>query len=334
MIELDGTENKNKLGANAILAVSLAVAAAAANSASLPLYRYLGGTSAVTLPVPLMNVINGGAHADNAVDVQEFMVVPHGFDTFSDALRAGCEIYQTLRKVVKGHGYATNVGDEGGFAPALKSNAEALQLIAEAIAASGYQPGEQVSIALDVAANEFYKDGTYHLESTGETLTSAELQQFYDDMCTKYPIISIEDPLFEDDLTNWQAFSASHGSKLQIVGDDFLVTNTKRLSRAINERACNSILVKLNQIGTLSETLDCIRMAQLAGLKAIISHRSGETEDTTIAHLAVAVAAGQIKTGAPCRSDRVAKYNELLRIEEQLGGSARFAGREGVTGRL
>jgi enolase len=334
LLSLDGTENKSHYGANAILAVSLALAKAAAESSSLPLYRYLGGADAVTLPVPLMNVINGGAHADNAVDIQEFMIVPFGFDTFADALRAGCEIYHVLKKVVKAHGYATNVGDEGGFAPALKSNGEALELIVEAIGAAGYAPGKQVAIALDCAASEFYHEGGYTFENAGENLPSSALLQFYSGMRERYPIFSIEDPLAEDDWENWCAFTANHGGQMQIVGDDLLVTNPARLHRAITERACNSILIKLNQIGSLSETLDCIRLAQRSSFTTIISHRSGETEDTTIAHLAVAVGAGQIKTGAPCRTDRVAKYNELLRIEHELGSSARFAGSDVVAGRL
>jgi enolase len=334
LLDLDGTENKSHLGANAVLAVSLAVARAAAEAASLPLYRYLGGADACVLPVPLMNVINGGVHADNAVDIQEFMVAPYGFPSFAEALRAGCEIYHVLKKVVKAHGYATNVGDEGGFAPALKSNGEALELIVEAIGAAGYTPGKQVAIALDCAASEFCHEGGYTFENSGEKLPAEALSKFYAGLRERYPIFSIEDPLAEDDWENWSAYTAQHGGAQQIVGDDLLVTNPARLHRAIDERACNSILIKLNQIGSLTETLDCIRLAQRNGLTTIISHRSGETEDTTIAHLAVAVGSGQIKTGAPCRTDRVAKYNELLRIEQELGASARFAGAEVVAGRL
>jgi enolase len=326
LLELDGSENKANLGANAILAVSLAAAHAAAASCGLPLYRYLGGADAHLLPVPQMNVINGGQHGDNAVDIQEFMIVPAGFDCFRDALRAGCEIYQALKSVVKKHGYVTNVGDEGGFAPALKSNGEALELIAEAIKAAGYSLGEQVLLALDCAASEFYSDGKYVLESTGENLSSAQLIEFYAKLRHDYPVFSIEDPLAEDDWASFAAMTAASGQECQIVGDDLLVTNPTRLQRAISERACNSILIKLNQIGTLTETMDCIRLAQRNGMTAIISHRSGETEDTTIAHLAVATGAGQIKTGAPCRTDRVAKYNELLRIEDELGVSASYGG--------
>jgi enolase len=326
LLELDGTPNKSKLGANATLAVSLAVARAAADDAGVPLYQFLGGVEGRTLPVPLMNVINGGAHADNAVDIQEFMIAPHGFETFSDALRAGTEVYWALKKIVKSHGYTTNVGDEGGFAPALKSNGEAVALIVEGIVAAGFKPGEQIAIALDCAASEFSTDGGYRFEGQAETLPSSALMTFYAGLCERYPIFSIEDPLAEDDWDAWTKFTAAHGQQLQIVGDDLLVTNPTRLRQAIQTKACNSILVKLNQIGTLSETLNCIYQGRRAGFTPIISHRSGETEDTTIAHLAVAINAGQIKTGAPCRTDRVAKYNELLRIERSLGRSARFAG--------
>jgi enolase len=334
MIDLDGTPNKSELGANAILAVSLAVAHAAAASCQLPLYRYLGGADATTLPVPMMNVINGGKHGDNAVDIQEFMIVPFGFETFRDCLRAGCEIYQTLKSVVKKHKYVTNVGDEGGFAPALGSDAEALALIAEAVESAGYKLGEQVCFALDCAASEFYKDGKYELEGSGKSFAGPEIIDFYAKLREKYPIFSIEDPLSEDDWGAWAAMNQKMGGNLQLVGDDLLVTNPERLQQAIEKKSCNSILIKLNQIGTMSETLDCIRLAHKNGFSAIISHRSGETEDTTIAHLSVAVGAGQIKTGAPCRTDRVAKYNELLRIEEELGVSARFAGRNAVAGKL
>jgi enolase len=328
LLELDGTPNKGKLGANAMLAVSLAVARAAADDSEVPLYQYLGGVEGRTLPVPLMNVINGGAHADNAVDIQEFMIAPHGFETFSDALRAGTEVYWALKKIVKSHGYTTNVGDEGGFAPALKSNGEAVALIVEGITAAGYEPGKQIAIALDCAASEFYSEGGYRFENQAELLPSSALLQFYAGLRERYPIFSIEDPLAEDDWEGWTTFTAGHGGRLQIVGDDLLVTNPKRLRQAIDSKACNSILVKVNQIGTLSETLDCIHLAREAGFTAIISHRSGETEDTTISHLVVAVNAGQIKCGAPCRTDRVAKYNELLRIERSLGRNARFAGSE------
>ena len=334
MLDLDGTQSKRELGANAILAVSLAVAHAAAASCQLPLYRYLGGADACMLPVPMMNVINGGAHGDNAVDIQEFMVVPFGFDSFRDCLRAGCEIYQTLKSVVKKHKYVTNVGDEGGFAPALGSDSEALALIAEAVEGAGYKLGEQVCFALDCAASEFHKDGKYVLEGNGQSFDGSGIIEFYAKLREQYPIFSIEDPLGEDDWDTWSQMNQRMGGNLQLVGDDLLVTNPQRLQQAIDQKSCNSILIKLNQIGTLSETLDCIRLAHKNGFSTIISHRSGETEDTTIAHLAVAVGAGQIKTGAPCRTDRVAKYNELLRIEDELGLSARFAGQDVVSGKL
>lgn len=327
MIDLDASDTKSKLGANAILAVSLAVAHAAANSCGLPLYRYLGGAGVSVLPVPLMNVVNGGKHGDNTVDIQEFMIAPLGFNSFAEALRCGCEVYQTLKKVVKQHGYVTNVGDEGGFAPALKSDEEALTLITEAISLAGYKPGEQVYLALDCAASEFYTAGRYALEGSGKAFSSPEIIEFYAQLRERFPIFSIEDPLAEDDWLSWAQMTGQLGGKCQIVGDDLLVTNPKYLQRAITERSCNSILIKLNQIGTLTETLDCIGLAQRNGFTTVISHRSGETEDTSIAHLAVAMGAGQIKTGAPCRTDRVAKYNELLRIEEELGGSASYAGR-------
>ncbi|MCB1220886.1 MAG: phosphopyruvate hydratase [Planctomycetales bacterium] len=334
LLELDGTPDKSRLGANAILAVSLATAHAAAESCQMPLYRYIGGTNGCTLPVPLMNVINGGAHGDNDVDIQEFMIVPFGFDSFSEALRCGCEIYQTLKGVTKSRGYVTNVGDEGGFAPALKSDEEALQLISEAVEKAGYKLGEQVCFALDCAASEFFMDGKYLLKGSGMSLDSAGMRQFYVDLRKKYPIFSIEDPLHEDDWEGWQAFTAEQGAALQIVGDDLLVTNPLRLRQAIDNKACNSILIKLNQIGSLTETLDCISMAHNASFTSITSHRSGETEDTTIAHLAVATNSGMIKTGAPCRTDRVAKYNELLRIEDELGSAAVYGGRRVVAGRL
>lgn len=326
LIELDGTPSKSHLGANAILAVSLAVAHAAAESCGLPLYRYIGGTNSFTIPVPLMNVINGGAHGDNDVDIQEFMVVPFGFESFREALRCGCEIYQTLKGVVKQHGYATNVGDEGGFAPALKSDEEALKIISEAVEKAGYRLGEQVCFALDCAASEFYENGKYTLTGSGQEFDSAGMRSFYAGLRKKYPIFSIEDPLDEDDWQGWADMTAEQGSELQIVGDDLLVTNPLRLQQAIADRSCNSILIKLNQIGSLSETLDCINMAHRAGFSSIISHRSGETEDTTISHLSVAVNSGMIKTGAPCRTDRVAKYNELLRIEDELGDACTYGG--------
>lgn len=334
MLRMDATPNKSNLGANAILGVSLAVAKAAAAHTRQPLYRYLGGTNAVTLPVPLMNVLNGGAHADNGLQIQEFMIVPFGFETFRQALRAGCEIYQILKKVLKDKGHATNVGDEGGFAPGLNSNEEALSLIAEAVEQSEYELGKQVAFAMDCAASEFYFDGRYKLNTGSEPLSADATVAEYERLRGLYPIFSIEDPLAEDDWTGWAGMTARLGSNLQIVGDDLLVTNPVRLRQGIEAKACNSILIKFNQIGTLSETLDTIGLAQRHGFSTIISHRSGETEDTTIAHLAVAVNAGQIKTGAPCRTDRVAKYNELIRIEERLGAAARFAGAGAVAGRL
>ncbi len=334
MIELDGSETKSSLGANAILAVSMATAQAAASVSGLPLYRYLGGADAVSLPVPQLNVINGGKHGDNLVDIQEFMLVPFGFETFRDALRAGCETYHALKAVLKDAGYVTNVGDEGGFAPALKSDAEALELLSNAVERAGYKPGEQICFALDCAASEFYHDGTYTMEASGQSLSSDELISFYERVRQQFPIFSIEDPLDEDDWDAWTRMTARLGDKTQIVGDDLLVTNPVRLRRAISESACNSILIKLNQIGTVSETLDTIRLAHKAGFTTVISHRSGETEDTMIAHLAVAVGAGQLKSGAPCRTDRLAKYNELLRIEEELGGAAVFSGKDVVRGSL
>ncbi len=334
MLRMDSTPNKSNLGANAILGVSLAVAKAAASHTRQPLYRYLGGTNAVTLPVPLMNVLNGGAHADNGLQIQEFMVVPFGFETFRQALRAGCEIYQILKKVLKEKGHATNVGDEGGFAPGLSSNEEALELIAEAVDRSDYTLGKDIALALDCAASEFFFDGRYKLSSESEPLTASAAIAEYERLRGRYPIFSIEDPLAEDDWDNWAAMRSQLGSRMQIVGDDLLVTNPERLQKGIETQACNSILIKFNQIGTLSETLDTIGLAQRHGFTTIISHRSGETEDTTIAHLAVAVNAGQIKTGAPCRTDRVAKYNELIRIEERLGAAGRYAGASAVAGRL
>ena len=325
MIELDGTGNKERLGANAILGVSLAVAKAAAESAGLPLYRYVGGPNAHTLPVPLMNIINGGAHADTGVDIQEFMAVPLGAETFSEALRWGAETYHSLKSLLKQKGLNTALGDEGGFAPDLPSNAIALDLILEAVSNAGFTPGKDIALALDVASTEFFKNGKYTFE--GKDRTAAEMSSYYADLAANYPLVSIEDPLAEDDWQGWQHLTTELGDKLQLVGDDLFVTNPARLADGIDKKAGNSILVKVNQIGTLTETLDAVSMAQRAGYTAILSHRSGETEDTTIADLAVATDCGQIKTGAPARSDRVAKYNQLLRIEEELGAAATYAGR-------
>ena len=327
LLGLDGTPNKSELGANAILGVSLAVAKAAAQSVELPLYRYLGGVRARTLPVPMMNILNGGAHTGwQSTDFQEFMVMPVGASRFCEALRWGAEIYQSLKKVLKAKGYSTNVGDEGGFAPSLKNDEEAIESILEAIQAAGYQAGEQVLIALDPAASELWEDGKYNLRIQGKTLTSDQMVALWQDWVDRYPIISIEDGLAEDDWDGFAALTAAVGDRVQIMGDDLLVTNVERLEKAIQLKAANSILIKLNQIGSLSETLAAIEMAHRAGWTAVVSHRSGETEDTTIADLSVAVNAGQIKTGAPCRSDRVAKYNQLLRIEEELGESAVYPG--------
>ena len=327
LAELDGTPNKGRLGANAILGASMAVAHAAAKYSGSPLYRYIGGPLARTLPVPLMNILNGGAHADNNVDIQEFMVAPVGFDSFAEGLRAGTEIYHHLKAVLKARGLSTAVGDEGGFAPNLPSNRAALEIIAEAIASAGYTLGEQIVLALDVAASEFYKDGAYVLAGEGRTLSPAEMVAFYADLAKDLPLFSIEDGLAEDDWAGWALLTETLGGTLQLVGDDLFVTNTTRLARGITERSANSILVKVNQIGSLTETLEAVEMAHRAGFTSVMSHRSGETEDVTIADLSVACACGQIKTGAPCRSDRVAKYNQLLRIEEQLGQAARYAGR-------
>ncbi len=326
MIEMDGTPNKSNLGANAILGVSLAVAKAAANALGIPLYAYLGGPRAHALPVPMMNILNGGKHASDSTDLQEFMVMPAGAPSFSEALRWGAEIYHSLKAVLKSKGYNTNVGDEGGFAPSLSSNAEAIELILEAIERAGYVPGEDVFIALDPAASEIYTDGKYVLRKEGRTLSGPEMVDFYAEWVEQYPIISIEDGLAEDDWETWQLMQQRLGDRIQIVGDDLLVTNVERLNQAIELNACNSILIKLNQIGTLTETLAAIERAQKANWTTVVSHRSGETEDTTIAHLAVSTNAGQIKTGAPARSDRVAKYNELLRIEERLGEAAAYLG--------
>lgn len=326
LIGLDGTPNKGRLGANAILGVSLAVAKAAADVLGLPLYRYIGGVSARTLPVPMMNILNGGKHAVGSTDLQEFMVMPVGAESFAEALRWGAETYHSLKRVLKGRGYNTNVGDEGGFAPSLGSNEEAIEVIVEAVEKAGYRPGEDIYIALDPAASEIYEDGQYHLKKENRVLSGQEMVAFYEDWVSKYPIISIEDGLAEDDWESWKLLTARLGDRVQIVGDDLLVTNVERVRRAIQERAANSLLCKVNQIGTLTEAIAAVTMAQRAGWTAVVSHRSGETEDVTIAELVVALNAGQIKTGAPCRSDRVAKYNQLLRIEEELGETAVYPG--------
>ncbi len=328
MIDLDGSANKSNLGANAILGVSLATAKAAASALELPLYRYLGGPMSNVLPVPLMNVINGGAHADNNVDIQEFMIVPHGAPSFSEALRWGAEVFMALSQVLKAKNLLTGVGDEGGFAPNLGSNQEALELLVSAIEKAGFKPGTEVALALDVAASEFYKDGQYTYDGTAHSPT--ELIDYLAGLSSQYPIISIEDPLHEEDWAHWQLLTQKLGERVQIVGDDLFVTNAVRLRRGIQERAANSILIKLNQIGTLSETLETIDLGMRNGYKSVISHRSGETEDTTIADLAVATRAGQIKTGSLCRSERVAKYNRLLRIEDELGDFAVYAGAAGL----
>ncbi|MBZ8132342.1 phosphopyruvate hydratase [Afifella sp. IM 167] len=327
MIGLDGTENKGRLGANAILGVSLAIAKAAAATRELPLYRYVGGVSARTLPVPMMNIVNGGAHADNPIDFQEFMIMPVGADRFSDALRMGAEIFHKLKSLLGEAGHNTNVGDEGGFAPGLASTDEALGFIMKAMEAAGYKPGEEVYIALDPASSEFFKDGKYVLEGEGRTLDSDEMADYYADLVSRYPIVSIEDGMAEDDWDGWKILTDKIGSKCQLVGDDLFVTNVKRLKRGIDEGIANSILVKVNQIGSLTETLETVEMAQFAGYTAVMSHRSGETEDSTIADLAVATNCGRIKTGSLARADRTAKYNQLLRIEEELGPSAFYAGR-------
>ena len=325
MRDLDGTENKSKLGANAILGVSMAVARAAAESADLPLFRYVGGPNAHVLPVPMMNILNGGAHADSGVDVQEFMIAPIGAETFSEALRVGAEVYHTLKKVIKDKGLSTGLGDEGGFAPSVDSTKAALDLIVEAIEKAGFKVGEDVALALDVASSEFFKDGKYHFE--GGEHTAEEMAKVYEDLIEEYPIVSIEDPLQEDDWEGYTTLTAAIGDKVQIVGDDFFVTNPARLAEGIEKKAANALLVKVNQIGTLTETFDAVEMAHRAGYRTMMSHRSGETEDTTIADLAVALSCGQIKTGAPARSERVAKYNQLLRIEQELGDAAVYAGR-------
>ncbi|WP_339147775.1 MULTISPECIES: phosphopyruvate hydratase [unclassified Sutcliffiella] len=328
LIDLDGTENKGKLGANAILGVSMAVARAGADFLQIPLYQHLGGFNSKTLPVPMMNIINGGEHADNNVDIQEFMVMPVGAENFKEALRMGAEIFHALKSVLSAKGLNTAVGDEGGFAPNLGSNEEALQTIIEAIEKAGYKPGEQVMLAMDAAASEFYnkEDGKYHLKGEGVVYTSAEMVDFYEKMADKYPIISIEDGLDENDWEGFKLLTERIGNKVQLVGDDLFVTNTKKLAEGIERKIGNSILIKVNQIGTLTETFEAIEMAKRAGYTAVISHRSGETEDSTIADIAVATNAGQIKTGAPSRTDRVAKYNQLLRIEDQLGDTARYDG--------
>jgi len=326
MIELDGTPNKGNLGANAILGVSIAVAKAAAAALGQPLYQYLGGINAKELPVPMMNILNGGQHADNNVDIQEFMVMPVGASSFAEALRTCSEIYHTLKKVLKDKGLSTSVGDEGGFAPNLASTDEVLKVIVEAIEKAGYKPGQDVMLALDSAASEFYKDGKYNMEGEGVVRTSAEMVEYYSALVDKYPIISIEDAMAEDDWTGFKMLTDRLGKKVQIVGDDLFVTNVKRLEKGIAEETANSILVKVNQIGSLTETFDTIEMAKRAGYTCVISHRSGETEDSTIADICVAVNAGQIKTGAPARSDRVAKYNQLLRIEEELDDTAEYPG--------
>ncbi|WIM67063.1 phosphopyruvate hydratase [Corynebacterium breve] len=325
MIDLDGTENKSRLGANAILGVSMAVAKAAAESAGLPLYRYVGGPNAHVLPVPMMNIVNGGEHADSGVDVQEFMIAPIGAETFSEALRMGAEVYHNLKKVIGDRGLSTGLGDEGGFAPSVDSTKEALDLILEAIKKSGYEPGKDVALALDVASSEFFEDGKYNFE--GGQLSTDEMIKVYEGLVAEYPIVSIEDPLDEDDWDGYVKMTELLGDKIQIVGDDFFVTNPKRLAEGIEKKAANALLVKVNQIGTLTETFDAVDMAHRAGYRCMMSHRSGETEDTTIADLAVALGCGQIKTGAPARSERVAKYNQLLRIEQELGDAAVYAGK-------
>ena len=324
MIELDGTENKSRLGANAILGVSLAVAKAAAEEAGQPLYTYIGGVNAHLLPVPMMNIINGGAHADNPIDIQEFMIVPDGASSIADAVRMGAEVFHALKKALQDAGHNTNVGDEGGFAPGLSSTDDALGFIMKAIEAAGYKPGEDISLALDAASSEFYKDGKYELADEGKSLDAAGMCAYYADLVARFPITSIEDGLAEDDWDGWKLMTETLGSKIQLVGDDLFVTNPKRLKKGIDDGIANSILIKVNQIGTLSETLEAIEMAHKAGYTAVISHRSGETEDTTIADIAVATNAGQIKTGSLSRSDRLAKYNQLIRIEELLGPVARY----------
>ena len=328
MIELDGTENKGRLGANAILGVSLAAAKAAADARGLPLYRYVGGVSAHVLPVPMMNIINGGEHADNPIDFQEFMIVPVGADSVAEAVRYGSEIFHTLKKMLHDKGLATGVGDEGGFAPDIANTTDALDFIMRAIEGAGYTPGDDVMLALDPASTEFFKDGRYHISAEGKVLSPHEMAAYYGDLVAKYPIFSIEDGMAEDDFEGWKAITDLLGDKIQLVGDDLFVTNPKRLKQGIDQGIANSILIKVNQIGTLTETLEAVSMAQRASYSAVMSHRSGETEDATIADLAVATNCGQIKTGSLARSDRLAKYNQLIRIEEELGGAARYAGRD------
>ncbi len=330
MIELDGTPNKSRLGANAILAVSLAVAKAAAEDAGLPLYRYIGGVHARTLPVPMMNIVNGGAHADNPIDVQEFMIMPVGADTFADALRAGAEVFHCLKRLLADTGHSTNVGDEGGFAPSLKGSEKALDFILKAIERAGYRPGDDIALALDAAASEFHDKGIYRLKGEGKSLDAGGLVDYYADLVARYPIVSIEDGMAEDDWAGWKALTRALGKKVQLVGDDLFVTNPLRLQDGIKKGVANAILIKLNQIGSLSETLETIEIGARAAYRSIISHRSGETEDTTIADLAVATNAGQIKTGSLSRSERLAKYNQLLRIEDELDTAGRYAGRDGL----
>jgi len=329
MIELDGTPNKANLGANAILGVSLAAARAAAQDAGMPLYRYVGGVGASTLPVPMMNILNGGSHADNSIDFQEFMIMPVGAPSFSEALRWGTEIFHNLKNVLKKQGFSTNVGDEGGFAPNIKSNEDAIKIVLQAIEVAGYRPGEDVMIAMDAAVSEFYEDGVYHFKkSTGDKLTSSQMVDYWADWVKKYPIISLEDGMDEDDWAGWKSLTERVGDKTQLVGDDLFVTNVSRLQRGIDEKIANAILIKVNQIGTLTETIAAVNLGRRNGYKSIMSHRSGETEDSTIADLAVALNTGQIKTGSASRSDRMAKYNQLLRIEEELGEIAYFPGRK------
>lgn len=331
LIKLDGSENKANLGANAILGVSMAVAHAAAQVTQQPLFRYVGGVNACTLPVPMMNILNGGSHADNSIDFQEFMIMPFGAPNFSEGLRMGAEVFHHLKAVLKKQGYSTNVGDEGGFAPNLKSNEEAITVILQAIENAGYRPGEDIYLALDPASSEYYlqDEKVYHLhKSTGDKLTSAQMVDYWKNWVEKYPIVSIEDGMAEDDWEGWKLINQTLGNKIQLVGDDLFVTNVKRLQRGIDEKAANSILIKVNQIGTLTETINAVRLADTNSMTSVMSHRSGETEDTTIAHLAVALNTGQIKTGSASRSDRIAKYNQLLRIEEMLGSSARYLGKD------
>ena len=332
LIDLDGTPNKARLGANAILGVSLATAKAAAEAAGLPLYRYLGGVGAHVLPVPLMNIINGGAHADNGIDIQEFMIMPVGASSIAEAVRMGAEVFHALKEALGAAGHNTNVGDEGGFAPALASADEALGFVMTAIEGAGYRPGEDIAIALDPAATEFYENGSYEMKGEGASRTRDEMVAYYSDLVARYPIVSIEDGLAEDDWEGWKALTEALGTRCQLVGDDLFVTNTERLARGLGQGIANAILIKVNQIGTLTETLEAIAMAQQGGFRAVISHRSGETEDATIADLAVATGAGQIKTGSLSRSDRLAKYNQLIRIEEELGDMARYAGRAALAG--